>query len=140
MREGIVDGDRVGGFRKGGSPAGVPGGDNFFCRPAMPAGSFGKEVSQLGSLGSLEGLELSQSGLFGDSDRVMGQESFDLAGGFGDLFAEGGEDGVHQGLHLEEGREREIEASIVERRTERVEENQISSCLGEGVQGGGGVR
>jgi len=45
--------------------------------------------------------------------------------------------GVHQGLNLREGPEWGVETSIVGVRMERAEENQRSSCLGEGDIGGG---
>jgi len=47
--------------------------------------------------------------------------------------------GVHQGLNLGKGWEREVEASIVEVWMERAEENQRSNCLGEGEAGGGEI-
>ena len=47
--------------------------------------------------------------------------------------------GIHQGLDLEEGRERGVEASIIVIRAEGAEENHWASELEEGAFGGGGV-
>ena len=47
--------------------------------------------------------------------------------------------GVHQGLDLREGWERDAVASIVVVRALRAEENQWVSWLGEGASGGGGA-
>ena len=46
---------------------------------------------------------------------------------------------VHQGLDLEEGRERGVEVAIIEVRTEQAEENQRSPGFGEGDVGVGGT-
>jgi len=47
--------------------------------------------------------------------------------------------GVHQARDLGEGRECGVLSSIVVVGSERAEENQWSSWLGEGVLGGGGI-
>ena len=48
--------------------------------------------------------------------------------------------GVHQPFDLRDGRDRGAVVSIAAVSAERAEENQWSSCLGEGVSGGGGMR
>ena len=47
--------------------------------------------------------------------------------------------GVHQALDFGKGCEQGAVASMVVVRAERAEENHWSSCLGEGVSGGGGI-
>jgi len=92
VEESVVDRDRVGGVREGGESGGLSWGDHLFGCPNVIRGGFCEEVSPIGSLGSLNGLEIAKLGLSCCAVGIGGSQTLGSAGSLCVLLPENGEE------------------------------------------------
>jgi len=97
-QEGLGNRNRVRSAWEGGEPGAFPGGYKLLSRPYVVRCWFGAEVRLVVGFSCLDGFEVPQSGLFGSGEEVVGLESFCLALGLGEFFAEGSEEGDQPGF------------------------------------------
>jgi len=78
VQKDLVDGYRVLSVREGGEPRGFSGSYELLSRPYTVRCCFGEEVHPVGGLGSLDGLEVPESGLLDGGEAGLGLEFSDF--------------------------------------------------------------
>ena len=103
VQERIVDCDWVCGIGEGGESRGLSWGDQLFGGPDVVRGGLRKEVGPVGGLGSFYGFEVAELGLACYGIGIWGSKLLGPAGGFGEFFPEGSEEGSPPSLGLPGG-------------------------------------